>query len=77
MAAPLGGRLCAGTITAVSFKPADSDLGMSGEGSTAAVGYVQFYARTRPISVIRSTELSVRFAGLRTFRSAWRSELLN
>jgi len=48
MAAPLGGRLCAGTITAVSFKPAHSDLGMSGDGSTAAVGYVQFYARTRP-----------------------------
>ena len=44
MAAPLGGRLCAGTIMAVSLKPADSDLGMSGEGSTAAVGYVQFYA---------------------------------
>jgi len=52
MAAPLGGRLCAGTITAVSFKPADSDLGMSGDGSTAAVGYVQFYARTRPVAVV-------------------------
>ena len=30
------------------FKPANFDVAMSGEGSAAAVGRVQFYARTRP-----------------------------
>ena len=33
------------------FKPANFDLDMSDEGSTAAVGRVQFYARTRPTGV--------------------------
>jgi hypothetical protein len=38
------------------FTPAHCDLAMSGEGSAAAAGRVQFYARTRPVTAFRGLE---------------------
>ena len=38
------------------LKPVDFDVAMSGEGSTAAVGRVQFNARTRPTPVTDTTQ---------------------